>query len=474
MRKFKKLALISLISFALTGCSILKSVSGSDGYEDYFTNELKFKKFTDVSDLNKVIFNDAYFWDETTESNNYSCYHTAKRHFIFVYKNEKQISCSFQSGGRLTIKEKDGALQAYTDEFIYIDEEGNKSLGTEENQKNIEIAKYDDGWLFFAYQKNLVFVTKDYKSFYICEDNTKVFVGKDGSKKTIADSELLNNSLAKLGKEKRVELPAPSSGEYEIWGGLSYYKEKPSHYDAYIAGVSPQEYVEVLKQNGFTVNRSYEDDFYTFYGENGGYWLAYDSKMEIKVILKYQDYLYTNALGKTFGPSKNTVIWLYHILDASPKTCSKSTKTDWDDYDKATMANWYDGSVDATLVPFPQIGGGYMVPSMTSYAHEGLMDGTLKLHSECYNVTDLSPVYFLDGYDEKLEAAGFHKYVPSYDLSTNEGRTAFKEDENCKYIECYINNEADIAVKYYFDINNGNTVRIFKKGEMKSWLQDEK
>ena len=474
MKNIKKLVLLSLMSFSLAGCNLLSSVSGSDGYEDYFTNELKFKKFTDVSELNKDIYNNAYFWDEPTESDDYTCYHTAKRHFVYVYKNEKKMSFSFQSGGTLNVREKDGAFQAYTGEFVYIDEDGNKSLATEENLKNIEMAKYDDGYLFFVYQYNLVFVGKDYKTFYVCEDNSKTFVGKDGSTKTIGDSELLTSSLQKLGSEKRIELPAPSSGDYEIWSGITYYKGNPSHYDAYIAGVSPQEYAEVLKHNGYVVTRSYEDPFYTFYGENGGYWFATDQKLEMKVILKYQDYLYTSPLGKTYGPNKNTVIWFYHILDASPKAVQASTKTDWDDYDKTSMANWYDGTIDATKIPFPQIAGTYMVPKLTSYAHTGLMDGTLKLRSECYNITDSSPVYLLNGYDEKLEAAGFHKYKPSYDLTTNEGKSAFKQTEDCKYVECFINDEADIAVKYYFDINMGNTIRVFKKSEMKSWLQDEK
>ena len=138
------------------------------------------------------------------------------------------------------------------------------------------------------------------------------------------------------------------------------------------------------------------------------------------------------------------------------------------------MAEWYDGLIDATKVPFPQIAKSYGVTKIMSYAHEGLMDGTLKLHSQCYNITDNSPVYFLDGYDQKLEAAGFHKYVPAYDLSTFEGRSAFQKIEECKYVECFINDEEDIAVKYYFDVINGNTVRVFKKSEMKSWLQDEK
>lgn len=476
MKKFSKFLCLPVLAMILSGCNLLSSITNdSDGYEDYFTNELKFTKFTDVKDLNKEIFNKAYFWDTKTESDKYDCYHTSKSHFIYIYKGSKKILCAFQSGESVTIEEKDGAMKATTGQSVSIDEDGNKTgTGLEEYLANIEVAKYEDGWLFFCYQKFLVFIGKDYKSFYICEENTKEFAGFDKSIKTVADSELLTSALNKLGKEKRVELPAPLTGEYEMWAGTHYYKDNPSQYDVYIAGVSPQEYAEILKKNGFTVTRSFEDPFYTFYQNNGGYWYCTDEKMEMKIVLKYQDYLYTNSVGKTFGPTKNTFLYIRNIIDASPRTTTKTTEEDWSDYDKSIMAEWYDGSIDATKVPFPQIAKSYGVTKIMSYAHEGLMDGTLKLHSQCYNITDNSPVYFLGGYDQKLEAAGFHKYVPAYDLSTFEGRSAFQKIEECKYVECFINDEEDIAVKYYFDVINGNTVRVFKKSEMKSWLQDEK
>ena len=75
-------------------------------------------------------------------------------------------------------------------------------------------------------------------------------------------------------------------------------------------------------------------------------------------------------------------------------------------------------------------------------------------------------------YDEILEANGFHKYVPNYDLSNPDEKLAFFNTEESKYVNCFINQEKDIAIKYYFDIHNGNTIRVFKLSEMKSWLTD--
>ena len=476
MKKLSKLFCIFSSFLMLTACNLINPEGRHEGYEEYFTEEKKYSKFTDINKLNEEIFKKAYFWSNPIDNDNYTCYITSKSHFIYIYKNSKKVMCSFQSGGTLTVEEdEEGKMSAKTDRYVIIDEKGNKTGSNNQvDRSNIEIQKDSSGWLFFFNEKYLVYVTNDYKNFYICEDNTNVFNGINNSTKLMTDDEFLTNALTILGKEERVTLPAPSTGEYEIWAGIDYYNDHPSHYSAYIAGVSPQEYVDVLKENGFTVNRSFEDEFYTFYGKNGGYWYCYDSKMEMKVILKYQDYLYTNNVGKTFGPSKNTVVWFYTIKDAKPKTITKSEETDWSESDKQTMAKWYDGTIDASKIPFPQIAKSYYVPSITMLAHEGLMDGTLKYHSECYNIYDDSPIYFLDGYDQKLEAAGFHKYVPSYDLNDSKQRSEFRNTEDSKYIECFINDVEDIAVKYYYDINQGNTIRVFKKSEMKSWLQDEK
>ena len=59
-------------------------------------------------------------------------------------------------------------------------------------------------------------------------------------------------------------------------------------------------------------------------------------------------------------------------------------------------------------------------------------------------------------------------------MSNAEQRNEFKKTEDSKYAECFINQEKNCAIKYYFDINNGNTIRVFKLDEMKSWLQDDK
>ena len=150
----------------------------------------------------------------------------------------------------------------------------------------------------------------------------------------------------------------------------------------------------------------------------------------------------------------------------------RTTNETWDSYDIENMKSWYDGTIDGTAVPFIPLGSDYYVPTMQSSARPNALDGTLAYHHQCYNITDGSNKYFLDGYDEILEANGFHKYVPNYDLSNLEEKSAFHDTEESKYVNCFINQEKNIAIKYYFDINNGNTIRVFKLSEMKSWLTD--
>ncbi|MBR5997228.1 MAG: hypothetical protein IK028_04305, partial [Bacilli bacterium] len=79
----------------------------------------------------------------------------------------------------------------------------------------------------------------------------------------------------------------------------------------------------------------------------------------------------------------------------------------------------------------------------------------------------------LDGYDQVLEANGYHKYEYGFDINSNySARASFNRTEDCKYAECYINTKKNVAIKYYYDVSNGNTIRVFKLDEMKSFNSD--
>lgn len=470
MKRLFRLLFIPLLGFTLTSCDILGDLGGSgySGYEQYFTEEKHYTKYTNMASLNEAISDTAYFWS-MNDSSDYTAYYTGKNIMIMVYKNKPMVSVRFTDGKDLLIREKHETLVFETDE-VEIDEDGEKTVFVTGEDSSLDVEIDEEGYLVVAYQKYALYVTKDLQTVYVNETNTNVFQGYNETK-TINNSVLLEKTLESLGQEKRLTLPAPGEN-IEIWYGEDYYKDEISHTSAYIAGVSPMEYVEILKENNFTVIRSYEDPFYAFYGENGGYWYCYDEQEEIKLLINLTYYLYVNNSGESFGPYENTVISFYHMTTGYFGEKERTTNKEWSSYDKEIMSEWYDGTIDATKVPFIPLSQGYSIPSFKSFARSISLDGTLAYHHECYNIRDNSNKYFLDGYDQILEENGFHKYVPNYDLSDPDQKLAFLNTEESKYINCYINQEEDIAIKYYFDVFNGNTIRVFKLSEMKSWLTD--
>ena len=480
MKKSFRLISVALVALCLSSCDLFKSLMKEDysGYEEYFEKEVKYRKYTDMTSLNNEIAQSAYFWDKN-DADTYTTYYTGKAIMIMVYKDKDLISLRFTDGNGVRIEknndvttiETSNPFNGYSVKYDASTEQ--KTTAGPIDEKNLNVAKDNDGYLVVAFEKYMFYVSKDLKNVYVNEKNTNEFQGYETTK-TVQNSTLLTETLTAFGADQRLQLPAPAQ-EYEIWYGMDYYKEKKAHTTAYLAGVKPEDYVKVLANNGFTVIRSWEDPFYAFYGDRGGYWYCYDEKQEIELIVKLQFYLYTSNLGKTYGPWENTSIWMYQMKRGYFGDKERTTDTDWSAADKQRMASWYDG-VDASKVPFIQLGHSYSIPNVgtDSYAHDGLLDGTLKLHSRCYKISDNSTVYYLDGYDEILEANGFHKFNYGCDLSVYEQKNAFQNTEDSKYAECFINDEEDLAVKYYFDVDFGNTIRVFKKSEMQSWLQDEK
>ena len=472
MKRFTKTILLTLTGILLTSCNIFGGLGGSNysGYEEYFEVEKNFKKYTDIDLLNKDIDDTSYFWTKN-ESSDYTSYFTGKNVLIMVYSDRQLITLNFTDRKSVSIEEKDGVLMFETNEAT-IDGDGNKTIKAMTGDTALNMAKDNDGYLLVAYEKHMFYITKDLKNIYVNEKNTNVFQGYNDTK-TIAESELLNNTLEALGADKRVKLPAPSNN-VEIWYGIEYYKDKPSNGKAYIADTDVLDYVELLKNNGFTVIRSFEDPYYASYGEKGGYWYCYDEQEDMELLLSAVNYLYVDNKGTSYGPFNNTQVDIYRMNKGYSGEKERTNKEDWDSYDKATMNGWYDGTIDGSAVPFIPLGKNYSVPSTTTHAHSGFLDGTFCSDQQCYSIRDGSNKYFLDGYDEILEANNFHKYVPNYDLSNPKEKSDFFHTEECKFVNCFINEEKNMAIKYYFDVTFGNTIRVFKISEMKSWMTDLK
>ena len=484
MNKYSKLFTISLLSLAITSCDLLGGLTGKSknysNYEDYFTQELKYEKSTDMASFNKAVDEGAYWW-RTYEGKSSITYYSEKNWSISFNNKEDDKTASsiyFLDGNRIYFYEKDGKRYFQDIDYTCTDGETYWLLGSsiaisEEKQKQLQVHKYEDnsGYLVLACEKYMFYINADFTEIYVNEKNTKTFTNINGSKE-IQDCELLTTYLAANKEDNRLTLPAPEGKNIEIWHGKSYYKEQMSHYTAYLADVEPAEYAETLKKNGYTVIRSYEDPFYAFYTTDGGYWYCYDEKAEVELLITANHYLYVDNMGKSYGPFHNTLIWFYKMNKGYFGEDKQNSKEDWTDSDKETMNSWYDGKLNV-VIPFVKLGTDYSMPNQMTRAHEGLLDGTLSQDQKCYNIYDRSKVYYLDGYDQVLEANGYHKYEYGFDVTSNySARGSFTKTEDCKYAECYINTEKNVAIKYYFDVNNGNTIRVFKLDEMKSFNSD--
>ena len=488
-----------ICSAALAGCgggSIIpggSSASGASGYEDYFINEKKYSKATDIADVNAALAEKAYFW-EKSGSESLPIYYLGHGGYVVYNVDRKTYTFNFPGNPeadelRVVEAERTNSIAEIriNGKYLYLDKDGKyrtitgqedtTGYFTDEEKAMLRMEKYEGGYLFFAYGKHLAYVPTDLGGdFYVNESGTNVF---QGYQKTVEvpESELLTEALAKVGKKKTIKLPAPSKGAYEIWHGIeanSYSGAAWGHYELDIAGIEPQDYAKTLSENGFTVVRAAEDLLFNlFYGERGGYWVAYDEDEDLVVYLNCQDYLY--AKGTTYyGPSRNTVAWIDRkLLNREIKGNVVTKNEDWTASEKEAMASWYNGNLNVT-VPFVKLGPSYSVPKKKNRASEDLFGGALMLQHKCYTICDNDIHYHLDGYDKVLEAAGYKKFVPAQDVTTAEGKKAFEETEESKYWNCYINDSLDCAIKYCFSRTYGNVIRVFKKSEMKSHLWDDK
>ncbi len=471
-----KFIILPVLVLALSGCDVISKIVDKNyaGYEEYLTEGQDYTKSDSINGVNIEAHKHIYNWSHyVSEAYSTDTYYTGHKYMVSAYAdklyvytlNGKQIVFNPSHVGSFNY------VIQYTDHELF---SSNTQYVGEDNSKfnnsglPIDLQKYDDGYLVvFGEDKEAIYFTNDFK-FYVNENNSKTFVGFEDTK-VVGDSELLNSCLK---EEATPKLALPDmEGITDYFSGPNYYKEKYSNYGIYLGGIEPEEYVSALENAGFNVERDDEDlPFLPFYRQRGGSWIITDPNHEFRIHMKFQDYLYINNLGKSFGPTKNIYLSIYASHDNYFDGHVLTNHEDWTADEKATMASWYDGTLKGTI-PFIKMNNGYMVPTIKSYASDDLFGGALKLHSECYNISDGSQTYCLQEYGEILEAAGYHKYI-SPEPWTDEF-DAWEDTEDCKYYNCYINQEADIAVKFGFNASRGNLIRVFKLSEMQSWHQNE-
>lgn len=437
MNKRIRLFILPIITL-LSSCSIEDLIGGESysGYEDYLIKEVGCTKYEDINSLNNAIKSSAYQWiSGRNDSSKYNSYYTSHNLMILAY-DDYTYSISSTEGLTILVGIKDNCV-AYcygttSTPDLYLREDGSITTSggdaaSDKYKKDFNAYIYDNngGYLFVLSEKHLIYLSGDKGRFYVSEDYTSTFTGPNKTTKVVPTCDLLTNTLEKL-TYSTLKLPNPGGDKFEAWGYESTYNGKYSNYTIYLAGVDPLNYIPVLESNGFTVIRSSDDIiFLPFYGERSGTWLIHDEKGELKGLLSFQDYLYTTTKGQTYGPRYNTQISFFKARNGYYSGRNKTSRTDWDDSEKTKMRNWYDGAFNA-VIPFHKLNNGYNVSTSLSRASEDLFGGALMIGHECYIIWDNSIDYYLDGYAETLEANGYHKFVPSYDLSTTEDLEAFK------------------------------------------------
>lgn len=478
MKRFTKLFVGAVTLTLLSSCEMFNNLipgKNYSGYEEFLEKELNLKKAKDIDEVNKGIKEKAYAWDSNSSSK-YDAYYSADNSMILIYKNETKISYVTIDGNSLLIQKNEekgyvATFNSYTaigidgTRWDIFDSEKSEDNLNDEIKEAIKVNKDDNGYLFVIENKNMLYVPLDLSTIYTNDFNTNEFQGVN-SKLTIPSSDLLTNTLNLLGERETVKLFPQNSGEYEIWHGVSEYKGSYSHYSAMILGIKAQDYAEILKNNGYEITRAAEDEpFYAFYGKDGGFWLCTDKNKEQKVILKNYGDIYTDLKGKSYGKGPNTEVWIYKAKTGYSEGRNLTTNEDWSDHDKEIMNGWYDGKLNV-VIPFIKLQASYNVSSLTSKAVPDILSGAMNYEQECYKIYDNSLTYHLKGYDEILEAAGYKHYVPSYNLDNSDEFREYSQSEERKYYDCYINKELNCAIKYSFDINNGNTIKVFKFDEI--------
>nr|MCR5491179.1 hypothetical protein [Bacilli bacterium] len=371
--------------------------------------------------------------------------------------------------------ESDDTPISYTsveNKYYRYKKDGTALSESDADNPNFQLSKTEGGYLAFMDRNYLYFISDDAKSFYVYEGDISAFVGPNDTK-DFSDNEFAQSAAAQIKDMAYLTLPAPETDNLEIWHGWNLDSDgERSFYEAFLAGIEPSDYAEHLKKNGFTVSRAGDDlKFNLFYGERGGYWMAIDPSGDLAVILRSIDYLYAAPNGKTYGPERNTDIWFKKAKQGYYSGRLLTADTDWSDRDKETMMSWYDGSL-GVVIPFFPMEDNYSVSKGLTSASEDLFGGALMLDHKCYKIYDNSLIYRLEGYGKVLEENGYRLYEPEYDISTDEGWDKFKNSDESKYYECYINKEKNVAVKYSFSIYDGNVIKVFKLDEMKSHLDD--
>ncbi len=515
MRKTTKLFFLPLMAMMLTSCDILGAIRGITGlkpkyenYEEFFADAMHFKSGTTFDLVMKNINKELRYWTRHTSQYSSTKYSIVEAPFFeTINEYSDHYTIYLTNHDNVTIQKEakqDGSIiEIHTNSVpMLVDGENHKwRYGDttkdekhldEKSKASINVYADENGYLVVSNSNSIFYITKDLKKVYFNDSNTRTFrymTDKDEYDSVqVPESDALTAAL-ETSKNSRptLALPKPNNDssldKNKYWYGYNYRnidlfgqvdpkkEDYINGYNLYFPGIEAYTYSEQLKQQGWTIHRANDEDLIATTSQKyDSYWVAVDEAEQYKIIIHDFQSLYVdlNALF-TDGPSHSTRVEINRLGGIEKVVAGrKTTKTDWTDREKRTMRKWYDLDVE---LPFVALSDSYSVPLRNSSAYAGLYSNLMELGTKCFNIQDNHYKYLLDGYGEVLEANGFTKFEMPSSVNPDDYKTVYEwyKVDSHKLYNAYVNYDKDVAVRFYFDISEGNVIRFFRISTMKAW-----
>ena len=487
----KKLRILSLTALAATlaSCDLFNLINDLlyKNLEEFYTKN-NYSHTADLSKLNTTMQKAVYQWQTKTrtytntddvnieEISPYSdvvvydethvTINTKYSERIYVYKDSPYNRFSYRS-------ENNPTVYLRTDGTLMYSVEGSRTLEymDDEHAHLLQVHDLGDAVLIHTHEGSVVYIPED-----LDNEEVYLYLGDDASNgyKLKSASGGMSMSLTPeiWGIEEECVTLTPFS--IELPDGYNedvYYKSVDdeddgsfNYFEVILPTLKAKDYADFLEQKGYEVFRGQEYGLFNLEGENDGEWVYYDAAHSVKVHLQY-DYPIAAIMGsdpKNYGVHLHVqkAEYTFSLFGSTP-----NGRTDWTQEDKEAMLNTY-----GTVLPFIELGRNYHIGTTKMSYVEHPMLSPLVVDSKCYLIFDN---YFEDlitkDYGKRLVEAGFTEYLPP---STKDEIIAWKKTEDIKYYRCFLSDEYDLAVKFFFDDIYGNTIEVFKKSELKSYHVD--
>ena len=490
MKTKRAICLLITSLLALTGCDLFNMINNLfyDSFDDYIKKN-DYQEIS-ISSFNNLLKDHMYFWSKeiqtyTNTDDINTRYYSPQSDNILEFTDNNQTTIYSRYGERIVVMygesnttpvryyfEDDPEVMVTNELKVqYVDENNMRQEMDDAHEYLFRCHVYEDGYLFVTQKNFMFYLSKDFKEYYINTNDTATFTNFD-KQIEVPESALLTDALAALPEKEKLYFPIPENYEGSVYA-KDNIDEEDGHYISYnvlIPNVKASEYVKLLQQNGLEVYRGECHPMFDIGADESGEWIVYDKNQEFATHLQF-DTSYCAVKG---SDEKNRGLEL-NIQKAESKFSyygkTVNTQTDWTDDEKALMEQNY-----GFVLPFINLGRRYHVDKQKRAHGEHPMTTPLNFDAKCYWVFDnFYKDVITETYGTKLEAIGFNLYeTPVTKESSVEEIRDWKNSEDCKYYEMYLNTDLDLGIKFYFDDIYGNTIKIFKLSEIHAWNYDAK